>query len=84
MSGTLRLPEGPFTPKQPIRTKDTTPGTKYSDAKPVDTSKLFEEAKADQDKEEAAAKAAKAAKPKGGKSRRRKTRKVRKTRKSRK
>ena len=78
MSGTLKPPTGPFTPNQPIRTKDTTPGTKYSDAKPVDTSKLFEEAKVEQDKEEAAAKAAKA---KGGKSRRRKgSKKARKTR----
>lgn len=82
MSGTLDLPSAPYTPNQPVRTKNTTPGTKYSDAKPVDTSKLFGEAQAAQDKEEAAAKAAKA---KGGKrhvkkSRRRKTKKSRKTR----
>jgi hypothetical protein len=78
MSGTLDLPSAPYTPNQPVRTKNTTPGTKYSDAKPVDTSKLFEEAQAAQDKEEAAAKAAKA---KGGKSRRRKgSKKARKTR----
>jgi hypothetical protein len=80
MSGTLDLPSAPYTPNQPVRTKNTTPGTKYSDAKPVDTSKLFGEAQAAQDKEEAAAKAAKA---KGGKSRRRKSRKTKKSRKTR-
>jgi hypothetical protein len=85
MSGTLDLPKGPYTPNQPVRTKDTTPGTKYSDAKPVDTKNLFPEALAAQNEEEAKAKAAKAkaAKGKGGKSRRRKTKKARKVRKTR-
>jgi len=77
MSGTLDLPKGPYTPNQPVRTKDTTPGTKYSDAKPVNTENLFKEAQAAQNEEEAKAKAAK---NKGGKSRRRKTKKARKTR----
>jgi hypothetical protein len=80
MSGTLDLPKGPYTPNQPVRTKDTTPGTKYSDAKPVDTKNLFPEALAAQNEEEAKAKAAKG---KGGKSRRRKTKKARKVRKTR-
>jgi hypothetical protein len=80
MSGTLDLPKGPYTPNQPVRTKDTTPGTKYSDAKPVNTSNLFPEALAAQNEEEAKAKAAKG---KGGKSRRRKTKKARKTRRRR-
>lgn len=77
MSGTLDLPKGPYTPNQPVRTKDTTPGTKYSDAKPVNTENLFKEAQVAQNEEEAKAKAAK---NKGGKSRRRKSKKARKTR----
>ena len=81
MSGTLDLPpKGMYTPPRQKIPSPTTPGTKYSDAKPVDTKGLFAEAKADQDKEEAAAKASKA---KGGKSRRRKGSKSKKTRKTR-
>jgi hypothetical protein len=84
MSGTLDLPpKGMYTPPRQKIPSPTTPGTKYSDAKPVDTKGLFDEAKAAQDKEEAAAKAAKG---KGGKSRRRKSRRrvTKKARKSRK
>jgi len=80
MSGTLDLPKGPYTPNRPVRTKDTTPGTKYSDAKPVNTENLFKEAQVAQNEEEAKAKAAK---NKGGKSRRRKSKKARKVRKTR-
>ena len=83
MSGTLALPNGPYTPPRQKIPSATTPGTAYSPAEKlkIGTPELLAQAKTEQAMQEVP-------KGKGGKSRRRrgskKARKVRKTRKSRK